>query len=274
MGLANQTVRIGLVVALLVGALPLQAHAQYNRPADEDHWKVGLGVGMRPDYEGSDEYEPFPIGFARYDSASGRYAAIKGTESSGAAVRVEGNLIASKMWQFGPVLQYRLPRKDVGNGHVDDMDNIDAAYELGGFVGANFEGWLARLTGVGDVSGEHEGGLVELMGGYENAYDSGLGVAWHVATTWASDGYMETYFGVTPGDAARSGLPTYTTGYGIKDVGTRLAMSWGGGSWGPWRLYGIFSYFRLVENAEDSPIVDGVGDPNQFFGGIALAYER
>jgi outer membrane protein len=154
------------------------------------------------------------------------------------------------------------------------MDNIDAAIEMGGFAGAKFSAWLLRCTGVGDVSGEHEGGLVELLGGYENEYDSGLGVAWHVATTWASDGYMETYFGVTPGDAARSGLPTYDTGYGFKDVGTRLALSWGAEGWGPWRLYGIFSYFRLLENAEDSPIVDGVGDANQYFGGIALAYEK
>jgi outer membrane protein len=261
-------------MALLVGALPLQAHAQYRRPVEEDHFKVGLGVGMRPDYEGSDEYQGFPIGFLRYDAASGRYAAIKGTESSGAAVRMEGNLIASKNWQFGPVLQYRLPRNHVGNGQVEDMANIDAAWEMGGFVGAKFAGWLGRVTGVGDISGEHEGGLVELLGGYESEYDSGVGVQWHLASTWASDGYMETYFGVTPGDAVRSGLPTYNTGYGFKDVGTRLAMSWGPESWGAWRLYGIFSYFRLIDNAEDSPIVDGVGDPNQLFGGIAVAYEQ
>ena len=39
-----------------------------------------------------------------------------------------------------------------------------------------------------------------------------------------------------------------------------------------WRLTGAFGYSRLFGDAEDSPIVDDVGDPNQFLVGVGAAY--
>jgi outer membrane scaffolding protein for murein synthesis (MipA/OmpV family) len=35
---------------------------------------------------------------------------------------------------------------------------------------------------------------------------------------------------------------------------------------------GIASYKRLVGDAEDSPVVDDAGDPNQFTAGILVVY--
>ena len=32
-------------------------------------------------------------------------------------------------------------------------------------------------------------------------------------------------------------------------------------------------YTRLVGDAEDSPVTDDAGDPNQFFGGILVVYK-
>ena len=39
-----------------------------------------------------------------------------------------------------------------------------------------------------------------------------------------------------------------------------------------WRLTGAFGYSRLFGDAKDSPIVDDVGDPNQFLVGLGAAY--
>src|SRR5512139_2783944 len=64
-------------------------------PAKENamHWGAGLGVAYRPDYEGSDDYEPMPIGFARLWWDDGRRIEVRGTESSGSAVRLSSNVI-------------------------------------------------------------------------------------------------------------------------------------------------------------------------------------
>jgi outer membrane protein len=263
--LRERTVGALFAVGIVLASFP--AHA-----ANAMHWTVAGGVGYRPDYEGSNDYEPFPIGFARLSWDDGRYAVLKGTESSGAAVRAEGNLIPSELIQIGPVLQYRLKRNDVSSGRVDAMDTVDSAIELGGFLGVKFQSWLVRGTVAADASGEHDGTLVEFLGGYEHDYDANIGVNWHVASTWASDGYMGTYFTVDADDALASGLPTFDADAEFKDVGTRLSVSWAGDNWGPWSIIGIFSYFRMLGDAEDSPVVDEAGDPNQFFGGLAVGY--
>jgi hypothetical protein len=49
------------------------------------HWGVGLGAGYRPDYEGSNDYKPFPIGFVRLWLDDGRDIELRGAESSGSA---------------------------------------------------------------------------------------------------------------------------------------------------------------------------------------------
>jgi outer membrane protein len=242
--------------------------------ANEMHWFIAGGVGARPDYEGSNDYRALPIGTVRLNWDSGQYFALKGTESSGAAVRTEGNLLGSDMFQLGPVLQYRLERNDVQSGRVDAMSTVDGAWEAGGFVGLKMDDWRFRTTVTGDISSTYDGTLIELLVGYERTYDSNLGVEWHVASTWASDGYMGTYFGVDAADAAASGFSTYDADAGFKDIGTRLSLSWAGEDWGGWRIIGIVSYFRMLGDAEDSPVVDDAGDANQFFGGFGVGYER
>jgi outer membrane protein len=256
---------VAVLALLALSPLPAQS-------ANEMHWTVAGGLGARPDYEGSNDYRPMPIGYLRLGWDQGQYFAVRGTESSGAAVRIEGNVLGNETIELGPVLQYRLERSEVKSGRVDAMDTVDAAIEAGGFLGLKAGDWLLRTTVATDVSSEHDGTLVELVGGYGREIATDIGIDWHVASTWASDGYMGTYFNVDANDAAASGFDLYDADAGFKDVGTRLAVTWGAEEWGGWRIMGVFSYFRLIEDAEDSPVVDEAGDPNQFFGGVALGY--
>jgi len=104
---------------------------------------IGLGVGMAPDYEGSDDSEAAPVLFGRYNWDSGRYVALGGTQEAGKALRLRANLISDEMWELGPVLQYRMERDDVDDNQVDRMKDIDAATELGAFVGFKSGPWSA-----------------------------------------------------------------------------------------------------------------------------------
>ena len=69
--------------------------------------------------------------------------ALGGTQEAGKALRLRANLISDEMWELGPVLQYRMERDDVDDNQVDRMKDIDAATELGAFVGFKSGPWSA-----------------------------------------------------------------------------------------------------------------------------------
>lgn len=238
------------------------------------HWMMALGAGMRPDYEGSDHMKPIPIGGAKIWWEDGRYSELSGTESSGSAVRLSGNLIPNSPIEFGPVLQYRLERDDVQSGRVDAMSDIDGAIETGVLAMYRMKPWGVGLTYVYDISDEHGGSLIEMVGEYQEALSPNLDVGLTVASTWASGAYMGTYFNVSPTEAARTGFDAYDADADFKDVGVRVKLGWRGDNWGGWKLFGSFAYFRMLGDAEDSPVVDTAGDADQFFGGIAVGYQR
>jgi outer membrane scaffolding protein for murein synthesis (MipA/OmpV family) len=235
---------------------------------------IGLGAAYKPDYEGSDDYEGRIAPFGRYNWASGRYISLAGTAGTETAARVKGNMLRKEGRdgvELGPVLQYRLKRDDdVDNNKVSKMKEVDAATELGAFIGFTSGNWSGDITYATDVSSEHDGSLLYFNGGYRipvnDKFDMKLGA--HV--TWADDDYMDTYFGVSGGDSVRSGLKKYTASSGIKDAGVsvtgfyRFNQTWG--------LAGLLGYTRMLNDAEDSPLVDPVGDENQMKAVVAVTY--
>ena len=140
----------GLAVAVLI--LPVEAKAQ--------DWKfsLGAGVGAAPDYEGSEDYEAVPVLIARAAQGN-RFVELFGTT-------LRANLLGGPVLQAGPVLVYRPERDDVDSDAVDDLDDVDEAIELGGFVGLSYQGWLGRLTLTQDVNDGHDGLVLSLLGGY------------------------------------------------------------------------------------------------------------
>ena len=48
----------------------------------------------------------------------------------------------------------------------------------------------------------------------------------HMRASWANGNYMQTYFGITPVQAAASIFPAFTAGSGVKDVRGGAALIW------------------------------------------------
>ena len=265
---------VALSVAL---ASPVMAYEDLSSDVPGGQGFIGLGVISKPDYEGSDDHETTVAPFGKYFWASGRYASLGGTGGSESAARLSLNLItraSSENWTFGPLLQYRLKRDDVDNRRVDDMKDVDAAVELGVFVGFETGPWSANLSFAGDVSDEHDGYLVYLSGGYELMKTSKVNLSLGVRTSWADSNYMDTYFGVDRHNVRNSGLPFYNADSDVKDVGLSLTGVYHFNK--TWAAGANASYTRMLGDAEDSPLVDGgnqsVGDENQIAGIVAVLY--
>ena len=224
---------------------------------------VGVGVGVAPDYEGSDDTQGVPMLMlsGRYDS--GRSFALTGTN-------LKVNLLASERYSFGPALNYRMGRDDVDNDQVDAMKDVDASFEAGIFGGVNCSNWLLGLEILTDVSDEHAGTLIQATAGYLWRASEQLTITPGISATYADDDYMDAYFGVNSKNRGSSTLPDYEAGSGIKDVGAKVVAHYT--PWEHWGVMGILSYTALLDDAKDSPIVDDEGDDKQTFLGLMATY--
>jgi outer membrane protein len=243
--------------------------------AEEGHWKLGVGAGIRPDYEGSNDYEPWPVGMFRYTWPSDRFVELGGAHGSGKAARLRANLIPGGTFLLGPVLQLRPSRGDVDNNFVHRMPNVDMAGEAGGFIGMAYEQFNLTATAATDVTGAAKSGTtLELATGFAQRVTDLISLGAGVSSTWASDDYMQTYFGVNAGESAQSGLPTYNPDSDFKDVGANVSLGFHPSGWENWSIVTLASYARLIGDADDSsPVVD-VGSENQMFGGLMFVYEN
>ena len=193
---------------------------------------VGVGVGLYPDYEGSDDYSFGVAPLFNYQFGE-RYIRLL-------ANYLSVNLINHKNFRLGPSGVYRFGRDDdVDDDVVKRMKEIDDSIEIGGFAGVNYVHPSnpriragATIESLFDVSGSHDGYIVQfsVRGWYPLLKMLDFGMA--AGTTYASDDYMQTNFSVTPEDSARTGLRIYEAGSGVKDVyiqamaAIHLSRSW------------------------------------------------
>ena len=226
------------------------------------------GVGYVFDYEGSNDYEFTPYFEARINYKD-YYARFEGN-----ALRI--NVLPSSQFHLGPLVSYRRGRSNVEDSRVDRMADIDGAAAVGGFI--EYEHvhddprsaervTLSASQAVGSAKGL-TGTLLGVVRRPIDVINRGLIASVFADTSWADGEYMKTYFGVDAADAARSGLPQFSAGSGLKDVGAGISLdqflsrTWSIGT----RLH----YSRLLSDAGDSPVTDIAGSPNQFFVAVVV----
>jgi MipA family protein len=271
------TVGAPIIGALLSSGLALAQPASTGgaavHPADTPgrgiQFTLGAGMGVAPDYEGSDDYEAVPYWNLR---AGNLYHPETYVQLLGP--RLFSNFLPDDHWRLGITGQYIRKRDDVENDQVDDLESVDASVMLGLIAGYDFLGTLQEdlaleLEGRQDISGDNG-----FQGTIRGRYGSLFAERWRfdtlVATTWASEDYMSSYFGITAADAVRSGLDQFDAEEGFKDVTFgasltyRFLENWSGTATG--------TYTRLIGDAADSPVVDDAGDDNLFFLGALINY--
>lgn len=246
-------------------------------PAQAGKTAILLGglVGFGPQYEGSNDYEPAfgPIASVRW--ADG-YAASLGP-STMRSYQLRADVLPSRNWQFGPLLQRRQGRKGVDDNRVDNLENIDAAWEAGvhfsyrlGIDPRNPASTLGiNFQVAADVSDTSNGWLAQPGLDYTTKFTPRWSFNARLFSTYASKNYMQEYFGIGASNVRDSGLDFHNADAGFKDVGLRLAADYKfTESWST----GIGAqYIRLIGDAADSPVTDQ-GSKDQVFGGVSLSY--
>jgi len=231
---------------------------------------LGAGVGVAPDYQGSEDYEPVPLWNLRAGDLyhPDTYVQIIGT-------KLNSNFVPHENFRAGLSGQYVLERNDVDNNQVDNMRRTDDGILLGILLGYDFKFGGGSVLGVEfdprwDLQ-DDIGGLFTARVKYTRPFGGGDWVfRAGVESTYASDDYVEEYFGVDAADAARSGLSQYSTDSGFLDVGLNAGLTYKFSS--SWSTTGTVAYKRLLGDAEDSPVTDDAGSANQLFGGLLVNF--
>jgi MipA family protein len=239
-------------------------------PGDGIRVTLGAGAGVAPDYEGSDYYQAVPLWNL---NVSNLYHPKTYVQVLGPLLR--SNLIPDDHWRLGVAGQFIKKRDNVHNDRVDDLDSVDASVMLGLVGGYDFladprRDLVLEVEARQDVANDN-GFLATIRGAYRGRLTESFGMAAYVGSTWADDDYMTSYFSVDAANAAASGLDQFNADEGFKDVSFGGAVNYR--FLERWSVAFLGTYARLLNDAKDSPIVDDVGDANQFFGGALISYQ-
>jgi outer membrane protein len=234
---------------------------------------VAAAVGAIPDYLGSDDYTvgAAPAGIVRFGDSE-RYVRVFITQLS-------ANLLDNESWAFGPTANYRFGRDDdsIDDDVVGRMRDIDGTLEAGAFLSWKWvadvdprQRFIVSTDFLYDVTGEHDGFVASGSVRYFHPVSRAITLSGGLSTSYGSDDYTSTYFGVDAADAARSGLSFFDADGGFRDVRANVMAIF---SFSPnWHVGAGLVYSRLLGDAEDSPVVDDRGSANQLFAGVGLAY--
>lgn len=266
----KQSLAIAVGGAAITAALllaPADVHAR-EPLAEGGDWTVALGAGAiyAPDYEGSKEYEilPFPYLSVGYKDI----AYLRGPEIGVNIIRIKP--AEDMKISVGPVARYRRDRSEKRNRALVGLGKVDTSIEVGGAARFDVRPAWIELSVAKDVAGGHDGVVGAVTGGADFDLSDELSLSLSATTSWADDKYMRSYFGVTPAQAARSGLPVFSAGKGIKDAGANIGLHYR--LTDHWTIAATGGYTRLLNDAKDAPLVELRGSADQWQGGIFVAY--
>jgi outer membrane protein len=231
---------------------------------------VGLGLGVTTQWMGSSDMVGGIVPGGRVQFSTHRFAEMYGP-------MLDANVLDIPNWEFGPMLSYRIGRRDVDDPVVNQLPPIGGGWEAGAIAGYHFVHagsipwrWRVGVSATTAISGDATGGHVTPYTSFWMPLSRTVFVGVGAGVTWSTASFMAQRFSVTPADSAASGLPEYAAGSGMRQVYAwpaviiRLSERWFAGA-------GAF-YQRLTGDAADSPIVTERGSPNQWTTGFGIGY--
>lgn len=274
--------RLAFAATALLAATPALAQSIQDPlpdPNDQsDTFSLGVGAGLYPDYEGSDDYKFIPIAGIR-----GRVSGINFyTRGTYLYVDVIKRGDGPVEFDVGPIAGVRMNRTGkVDDDAVDALPELDTAFEVGGFAGITYHGLTnpydalsLHVDVITDVGDAHGSTLITPTIDFGTPLSRTTYVAASLSAEWAGDGYAEYYYSIDPAGALASGLPVFDADGGFKHwrVGLFANQSLSGDLLHGWSLFGVGLYTKLSGDFADSPIVDDRGSSSQWFGGLGVAY--
>lgn len=231
------------------------------QPTSDFVFILGFGAGAAPAYEGASEYKMTFKPIIDVERLRWGWIDIGGDDDRGG-------------FHFSPSISYEGERISGDYAALNGLNNVDATYALGARVGYEFvfnDAISAEVYGAARYAfGGAEGLIGEAGVDVTAKLSPQLEIVGGPVVNFASEDYIDTYFGVTGAESAATGgrLGAFNPGGGIKSVGIQLAARY---EFIPDTFVTLdASYSSYVGDARESPIVKA-GSENQFTVSLGLA---
>jgi len=255
-----------LLMALPGRAADGDAPIEPETPKPETRWEgaIGLNTSYGARYQGADQtrIKLTPGFFLRY----GRFTI---TNSSGYVTRraddvfrgLGVDLSRSDALRINLALRFDAGRSESTATALNGLGDIKPTVRarLSGTWRLE-DGWRLGASWSVDAFGRGGGNFGDIGFGREQRLSPDTVWTWGASLSAAGDRYMQTYYGISEEQAARTGYPVYTPSSGLRDVALFANMRMDLTE--RWLLLGGVSASRLVGPAADSPLTkkaDGWG---------------
>lgn len=276
-GAAALSVCLGLAGAVLATCWSPAAAQELNEQELEQKglaegrgagdWNVtlGLGVAAEPAYPGAraERAAPIPLAFISY-----RNLIFLGPFGLGVNLIHWTSADGRSGFRAGPVIGYRGGRDEDVDAHLAGLGNIEPSVTAGAFAAWRRGPFELAGTVRQAITRTSNGlfGLVQLD--YRTALiPRQLDFLIGPDLEFANAEFDRTWFGVSPGQSAQSGLPVFTPGAGLVDAGLQASLTY---HYSPHVLVRAFTDLKVLTGDDaNSPIVQR---KFQAVAGLGLAY--
>ena len=246
---------------------------------DGDWLRVGVGAGIGPSYDGSDDYAVFPAPIIQ-----GSLGGVDiNTRPAGLALDFIPDSREGPNFALGPTFRLRSDRADnIKDDVVKLAGELDRAFEIGIAAGISLPGTLNPRDSLSfnvdarwDVAGAHEGMVIEPNVTYFTPLDRGTALSLSLGAEFVDDDYAGYYYSVSPAQSLASGLPEYTADGGLNSLGANMLLAVdldGNAINGGLAIVVIGGYSRSLGDAKRTPYTSIRGSADQFFGAVGIGY--
>jgi MipA family protein len=246
-----------VTVAVLLAPFSSQA----AEPAFGLSGSIGAGAGLVQKYEGAGDTRTAPIIVLEVEMPTRWGTFALGDEG------LSWTPLQSDQFRAGLFATYDTGRTDDddedfrnGSAYLRGMGEIDETPEAGGFVSWTAGNVTTALHASHAIGSKGHDGMKAQLSASLPVYSQGaFSLKAQSSLSWADEKYLQTYFGVTREQAARTRFAAYDIGSGFNAAQVGLMGTY---ALTPrWSVSAVASYRRLLGDAADSPIVQKTGYP-------------
>lgn len=244
------------------GANPAQALQPQGAEssAARRSWDAAIGGVLvhAPDYAGAARQQlrlnpGFYLRLGRVSLATRSGFRTAGDPGERAGLRID--LSPTERMRFAVGLRYDAGRAESSSDGLAGMGDVPSTIRVRMMASYRLDGgWSLGSATLLDVLGRGGGWQADIGIGHQRRLGPETTWGHGVALAFAGDRHMQTYFGVTEEQAARSGYAVYQPRWGLRDISAHVNARTELG--GPWHAFYGASLSRLLGPAADSPLTN------------------
>lgn len=229
-------------------------------------WTATIGAegAYKPDFEGANAsmLSPVPIMYIRRAGSADAFHSPR--DNASIALIDFGNLRA------GPAAKFVSARHQSSNSALYGLGDVDAAFEIGGFIEYFPVDWFRLRNETRAGLGGHRGVVSDFSADFIVPVTRALTFSAGPRFTWESTEATAPYFSIDAAQAMATGLSTFDAKGGAHSAGAGAQVRYRIKP--QWEVHSYVEYDRLLGDAAKSPLVTARGSVNQITVGIGASY--